>query len=260
VSTWTRFVGKYDETFWRRVSGRVTTSQILGTLRRIVENQEQKVTLSLTDSLAEHDVLEAILEDSKPSLIGRRGVSRLDYLLRSPWRYPPLPWGSRFGQRFEPSLLYGALSHEALFAEAAYYRFVFLEGMQKPFKERVIIQFTVFEAMFQTSAGLNLTQAPFKKHEEVLRHKSDYRPCQNLGRVLRDKGIEAIIYLSARTREHELNVALFSPAALRSRKHRNPRHVLCETRVNQVTFRLGSDQYDFPRENFLVNGQLPIPA
>jgi len=253
-------VGKYDETFWRRVLARTTAGQILGTLRRIVENQEQKVTLSLTDSLAEHDVLEAILEDSKPSVIDRRGVARLDYLLRTPWRYPPLPWGSRFGQRFERSLFYGALSHEALFAEAAYYRFVFLEGMQKPFKERVIIQFTAFEAMFQTSAGLDLSKPPFTKHAEVLRHKSDYRPCQNLGRVLRDRDIEAIIYLSARTRDHELNVALFSPMALRSRKHRNPRHVLCETRVNRVTFRVGSDQYDFPREDFLVRGRLPIPA
>ena len=115
----------------------------MGTLRRLVENQEQKVTLRLTDNLAQHDVLEGLLEESKPDGIEHTGLGRFDYLLRTPWRYPPLKWGSRFGRRFEPSLFYGALDRSALFAEAAYYRLVFLEGMKKPFGERVISQFTV---------------------------------------------------------------------------------------------------------------------
>lgn len=232
----------------------------MGTLKRIVENQEQKVTLSLTDTLAEHDVLEGLLEESKPMPGSHPRLAQLDYLLRTPWRYPPLPWGSRFGRRFEPSLFYGALSTAALFAEAAYYRFVFVAGMRRPFRDRVISQFTVFEAMYQTEAGLDLSAPPFRKYEAVLRHKSSYAPCQALGSVLRGRGVEAVTYLSARAHGETMNVALFSPAALRSRKHRNPRHGLCETRTDTVTFRLGGELHEYPRADFLDDGKFPLPA
>ena len=232
----------------------------MGTLQRLVENQEQKVTLRLADNLAEHDVLEGLLEASKPDGGGHAGLGRFDYLLRTPWRYPPLRWGSRFGRRFEPSLFYGALDRHALFAEAAYYRLVFLEGMKKPFKDRVISQFTVFEAVYRTEQGFDLSQRPFRKHEQALRHRSDYGPCQALGTVLRERDIEAVVYLSVRTADERLNIGLFSPGALRSRKHRNPRHGICETRRSGVSFRLDEEIVTLSREQFLVNGKLPVPA
>lgn len=250
---------RYDEAYWRKVFTGADVGRLMGTLKRLVENQAQKVTLKLTDNLAEHELLETLLEASKP-LARHPRLERLDYLLRTPWRYPPLPWGSRFGRRFEPSLFYGALSDAALFAEAAYYRFVFLEGMTTPFRERVISQFTVFEAMYRTEAGVDLSRAPFARHDAVLRHRSDYGPCQALGTMLREAAIEAILYLSARTRDKTLNVALYTPAALRSRKHRNPRPGVCESRPEQVSFRFGGRLHTFPREEFLVDGVLPVPA
>ncbi len=253
-------MARYDESFWRRVVAHAQPGNLMGTLRRLVENQEQKVTLRLTDNLAEHDVLESLLEESKPDGIQHTGLGRFDYLLRTPWRYPPLKWGSRFGRRFEPSLFYGALDRHALFAEAAYYRLVFLEGMKKPFSDRVISQFTVFEAVYRTQQGLDLSQRPFRKYEKVLRHRSDYGPCQALGSVLRERDIEAVVYLSARTADDRFNVGLFSPKALRSRKHRSPRHGICETRTSGVSFRLDDEVVTLPREQFLVNGKLPVPA
>jgi len=253
-------VPRFDEPFWRRVVAGASPTVLMGTLKRIVENQEQKVTLALTDSLAEHDLLEELLEASKPPAGEHPKLARLDYLLRSPWRYPPLPWGSRFGSRFEPSLFYGALSRSALFAEAAYYRLVFVDGMQTPFPERVISQFTVFEALYRSESGHDLSQKPFLRYESVLRHKSDYQPCQALGSVLREAGIEAILYVSARAAARELNVALISPNALRSRKHRNPRHGICETRSDGVSFRISRELFHYPREQFLDNGRLPVPA
>ena len=232
----------------------------MGTLERLVENQQQKVTSSLTDNLAEHDVLEALLEESKPSPAAHPRLRRLDYLLRTPWRYPPLPWGSRFGRRFEPSLFYGALSRAALFAEAAYYRFVFVSGMETPFKDRVINQFTVFKASYRTEHGHDLAAAPLSRYEAVLRDKSNYAPCQALGSVLRERGVEAIHYLCARVPGNELNVALFSPSALRSLRHRSPRQGLCEIHADRVSFRLGRDLYAYPRDDFLVDGEIPVPA
>jgi RES domain len=253
-------VPRYDEAFWDKVLDGTRDRLLMGTLERLVENQEQKVTLSLTDSLEEHDVLEALLEASKPRPGAHPRLARLDYLLRTPWRYPPLPWGSRFGRRFEPSLFYGALSHEALFAEAAYYRFVFLAGMQTPFRDRVISQFTVFEAAYRTEAGRDLADKPFDHYEAVLRHPADYTACQALGSALRRRGVEAVTYLSARTSKRCLNVALFSPTALRSRKHRNPRPGLAEVSPTAVNFRFGGEVLHFERAAFLVDGALPVPA
>ena len=251
---------KYDAEEWRQVIGRSRDQRLMGTLQRLVENQEQKVTLKLTDSLAEHDVLEALLEDSKPSADIHARVAKLDYLLRSPWRYPPLPWGSRFGRRFEPGLCYGALSKVSLFAEAAYYRFVFLAGMEKPFADRVISQFTMYKASYQTNKGFDLSRAPFSKHEKILRHPSRYGPCQELGSLLRERGTEAIVYLSARTKDRAFNVALFSPAALRSRKHREPRQGLCESYTDKVSFRFGDELREYARSDFTVRGRIPLPA
>jgi hypothetical protein len=132
--------------------------------------------------------------------------------------------------------------------------------MRKPFGERVISQFTVFEATYRTDQGMDLSQRPFRKHEAALRDRANYGPCQALGTVLREREIQAITYLSARTADDRLNVALFSPLALRSRKHRNPAHGICETRSTEVSFRLGNDLISFPREQFLVDGKLPVPA
>ena len=232
----------------------------MGTLKRIVENQEQKVTVALVDSLEEHEVLESLLEDSKPPGIEDLSIARFDYLLRTPWRYPPLPWGSRFGRRFEPSLFYGAQSDAALFAEAAYYRFVFLAGMETPFRDRVISQHTLFEARYRTEQGYDLCAPPFRKHEAILRHRSRYRPCQELGTELRERGAAAIRYVSARAAGREACIALFSPSALTSRKHLNPRAGLCETSSEVVTFRVGNELHRCAREQFLDAGAFPLPA
>ncbi len=253
-------MAKYDESFWRRVVSRAEARRLMGTLKRLVENQEQKVTLSLTDNLAEHEALEQILEASKPSIDMHPRIAKFDYLLRAPWRYPPLKWGSRFGRRFEPSIFYGALSKAALYSEAAYYRLLFLDGMKEPFKDRVISQFTVFEAMYQADAAYDLTGAPFARHAAVLRHKSDYGPCQRLGSVLREREVQAVTYWSARAKGDEQNVALFSPTALRSLKHRSPRHGICETTPGQVSFRVAGELYEFPAADFKVDGRLPLPA
>ncbi|MFK7912865.1 MAG: RES family NAD+ phosphorylase [Pseudomonadales bacterium] len=252
---------RYSIAHWRTRLANIAPGPILGTLKRMVESQAQTVTLNLVDDLGEHDLLETMLEDSKPALAPE--LARLDYLLRSPWRYPPLRWGSRFGHRHEPGIFYGALSEQALFAETAYYRLVFLEGPRSAFRDRVISQHTLFEARFQTSAGFDLSQAPLNEDHEILTHPSDYQACQNLGSALRERDCEAFIYRSARVGEQVTqgnNVALLQPAALQSRKHRNPQPVLCESTRELVLLRHRARVWRFEREQFTNAGELPQPA
>ncbi|MEO0971516.1 MAG: RES family NAD+ phosphorylase [Pseudomonadota bacterium] len=248
-----------DAAGWRQLVELAPRAVLMGKLLRLVENQTQKVTAGLVDGLDELDVLEQLLEASKPRR--RAGTERLDYLLASPWRYPPLPWGSRFGSRFEPGIFYGALDMTALLAEAAYYRLVFIAGMARPFAGRLISQHTRFEALYRTDCGVQLDKSPFdEQHRATLRHPSHYGACQRLGRVLREAGIEAFTYLSARCCPPHLNIALLTPDALHSNRHRRPVHGLCETHLEGVRYRFGEQNYWFDREQFLVDGVLPQPA
>jgi|GEM_PF-75775 len=258
----------YDRAFWRRLLVDVEPYTLAGTLMRIVESQTQIVTAPLVDSLEEQVLLEGLLEDSKP--VAQWDLSHLDYLLKTPWRYPPLRWGSRFGRRFEPSLFYGSLDQHALFSEAAYYRWVFLSGMETGFSDRMFSQHSTFEARFKTNQGIHLNSAAFQHMQAVLTDPVDYFPCQQLGSVLRESSIKAFVYASARVkREQEgeplpanggYNVALMHPDVLVSQKHRNPVAWLCEATPSVVTFKSGTTLRHFSIDDFLVDGTLPLPA
>src|SRR5690606_16644700 len=92
---------------------------------RVVESQHHVSTRKLVDSLDEQAALEQLIETAKPP---DRHPGRLHILLSTPFRYPPLRHGSRFGGRHEPSLWYGSELPRTAFAELAYYRLVFLDG------------------------------------------------------------------------------------------------------------------------------------
>ena len=115
---------------WQACAGVEQIIPLRGRLVRLVENQGQVATLQLVDTLEEQALLEQLLESSKPSL--PPGDEPLHYLLRTPFRYPPLRWGSRFGRRHEPSLFYAACRLETAMAETAFYRFVLWYGMVEP--------------------------------------------------------------------------------------------------------------------------------
>src|SRR5215510_6980065 len=92
---------------------------------RAVEAQHQVSTRKLVDTAAEQELLEELIESAKPPDVTG---GRVHYLLSTPFRYPPLRHGSRFGTRHERGIWYGATSLRTLFAEVAYYRLVFIDG------------------------------------------------------------------------------------------------------------------------------------
>lgn len=246
---------------WAACERNIDPGPLGGELLRMVESQQQVATLSLVDSLAEQNLLEDMLESAKPPL--RAGTEGLHYLLAAPFRYPPLRHGSRFGGRFEPSLFYGARRLPTLLAESAYYRFVFWTGMAEPPPAgRLLTQHSVFRARWRTERGLRLQAPPCAEHEALLRHPADYVPTQRLGRALREAGIGAFEYLSARDAAAGVNVGLFEPAALVSRKPLGLQHWFCETRPTLVSFSpaTGSALHRFALEDFLADGVLPRPA
>ncbi len=121
-------------------------------LLRMVESQEQVATSRLVGTLERQALLEDMLEATKPPMHTQTG--NLHYLLATPFRYPPLRHGSRFGARNQPSLFYGSRGLSALLAEAAYYRFVFWQGMRRAPDAALRTQHTVFRVIPPESSGI----------------------------------------------------------------------------------------------------------
>lgn len=236
-------------------------SLVEGELHRLVESQEQVATTSLVDNLAEQSLLEDLLEAAKPPR--RPGTEGMHYLLATPFRYPPLRHGSRFGSRFEPGIFYGAQSLTTALAEGAYYRLLFWTAMATPPPSgRLLTQHTAYRARYRAERGVRLQDRPWADFEHVLRHPSDYGSTQQLGRTLRDAGIGLAEYRSARDPNGGINVAVFAPAALVSRRPVDPQPWLCETRAERVVFSgpRGRAVQSFPLTLFEVDGRLPLPA
>ncbi|MDH5301429.1 MAG: RES family NAD+ phosphorylase [Gammaproteobacteria bacterium] len=241
---------------WDRCRGPEQIHPIAGELFRFVESQEQVATNQLVDSLQEQAILEELLEGNKPP--ERGGCENLHYLLKTLFRYPPLPWGSRFGRRFEPSLFYGSLELPTALAETAYYRLLFYHSMETPPPSKLLrTEHSSFKVSYQTASGIQLQHPPFDNHREQLRHVSDYAVTQSLGNAMRESGVEAFEFFSARC-EEGLNVALFVPAALGEQQPRELTHWLCETSGEHVAFkRAVGGVVNFSLEQFAVNGSLP---
>lgn len=245
---------------WQACLADTTPLKLSGTLLRLVESQEQVATNQLVASLARQALLEGMLEATKPRL--RKGTESLHYLLATPFRYPPLKHGSRFGTRSEPSLFYGSLETRTVLAEAAYYRLVFWYGMARPPAGKLDTQHTLFGAAYRTGQGLGLQAPPFAEHRAALASPSDYRASQALGTAMRTAGIEAFEFVSARNPQAGINVALFTPKALAKKEPVSQEAWLCELTGERVRFRAarGRDLHDSPLALFQVAGTLPWPA
>jgi len=226
-----------------------------------VESQHLFATRKLVDSDEEQAVLEELVEDVKPPA---DAPASLHYLLFTPFRYPPLRHGSRFGTRAERGIWYGSRSRATALAEKAYYLLLFLEGTEADLAP-LEVDISLFQAGYETARGVDLAREPFLRYRDVLSSPASYGESQALGREARADGAEAIAYVSARDPEGGVNLALLVPAALASRRPTVPetwRCVVGRDGVVEATkedvFR--SSSFSFKRSVFEVNGRLPAPA
>jgi RES domain len=230
---------------------------------RVVEAQHLISTRKLVDSDVEQRLLEELVERVKPPLPPEPAFAPLHYLLATPFRYPPLPHGSRFGTRAERGLWYGADELRTAFAEAAYYRLLLLEGTAADL-EPVMVDVSPFQARVRTARGVDLTREPFAEFEAEISSPKSYGASQQLGRDLRAAGVEAFRYRSARDRAGGTGVGVFTPRAFASPRPDPPESWYCVATRRAVEFSrrdvFEHRAYRFPREQFEVEGALPLPA
>jgi hypothetical protein len=227
---------------------------------RVVEAQHHISTRKLVDSLAEHVVLEEMIDAAKPP---NQVKEALHYLLATPFRYPPLPHGSRFGARRERGIWYGSTTRQTALTEVAYYRCVFLEGTRADLGI-VSSQLTAFSVRARSARGVDLVAAPFASHRRAIASRTTYAASQPLGAAMRAAGVEIFRYPSARDTDGGVNIGVFSPSAFGTSKPTAFETWDCTAAREFTEFAkrdyIRRESLVVERSQFLVNGTLPMPA
>ena len=249
-----------SSSIWTRCAGDSELRELRLSPWRVVESQHQVSTRKLVDSADEQALLEQLIDGAKPpDLTG----GRLHYLLFTPFRYPPLPHGSRFGRRHRRGIWYGSLERRTAFAEVAYYRLLFLEGTQASLGT-ITTPLTAFRARLHTTHGVALDAPPFDSFRATIASPVSYAESQALGDAMRDAGVEAFTYPSARDAGGGANVGAFAPSVFGRAKPTSLESWHCAASRDRVDVTRGDyfqrETFEFPREEFLVDGTLPSPA
>ncbi len=249
-----------SSSIWTRCAGDSRLAPLHLSPWRVVEAQHQISTRKLVDSAAEQELLEELIDEVKPpDLTG----GKIHYLLFTPFRYPPLRHGSRFGRRTERGIWYGSIERRTAFAEVAYYRLLFLEGTRADLG-MVTSELTAFTGAVHTTRGIDLITPPFEASRRDISSPSSYRASQSLGAEMRESGVEVVRYQSARDTDCGINVAAFVPSVFGKTKPKGFEVWHCAASRNGVDITQGDyfkrATFSFPRTQFLVRGVLPSPA
>ena len=178
-------------------------------LWRAVEAQHEASTMPLVDSLDEQLLLERLIDDVKPAV--PVAARRLNYLLFTPFRYPPPLGGSRFRGGDDPGVFYGADAVRTACAELGYWRWRHL--CDSPALDAMPQRAqTVFKVKVATS-GIDLRLAPFVRDIAAWTDASRYAGCQALAKTARAADIGLIRYQSVRDPRQGGCAALLTPAA-----------------------------------------------
>lgn len=245
---------------WATANGINEFKPLMANVFRLVESQEQIATLGLVNNIYEQGILEELIETTKS--INQETCSNLHYLLKTPFRYPPLKYGSRFGTTFEQGIFYASLSISTALSETAYYRFVFMLGPEIPYPALISSEYTAFSVAIKTNKAILLDQPPFNQYHDILTSPISYQATQQLGEQMRQYGVEVFRYISARDKAQGKNIGLFTPHAFCKPKPSNYSQWLCQSKLTEIGFVSieNNKRVLFKQEDFWVDGLFPSPA
>ena len=180
----------------------------------MVEAQHVASTMKIVDDADEQLLLETLLDGSKPPIA--HATVGMDYLLASPFRYPPRQGGSRFRDANAPGVFYGAQHVRTACAELGYWRWKFL--MDAVDLSRIEpVAHTAFNLDVSAQA-VDLRAPPFDRDAAVWMHPVAYPPCQEFALIARSAGLGCIVYQSVRDPQKAWCVAVLTPEAFAKHK------------------------------------------
>lgn len=177
---------------------------------RGVETQYASSSLQLVGSHAEHDVLEQLLEESKPPLPSQSQSKH--FLLFTPFRYTP-SHSSRFRAQGHLGIWYGALELEAACSEVAYWRMRFILDSAGLVKKQTKTHHTFFQASV-SGRCIDLSSPPWNAFETDWKSSQSYAETHRLAKAAEEAGIQVIQYSSVRAPGCTC-FAVFTPEALK---------------------------------------------
>lgn len=227
-----------------------------GTCWRLVEAQHKVSTLKLVDTLDEQDMLERLIEASKPAV--PEECRHLHYLLATPFRYgAPYPRGSRFRRAgMTPGVFYAAESDATGIAEMAYYRLLFFAELPETPWPANPAEFTSFSVEIATGRSIDLTAPPFAADAAAWTDPVAYDSCQQLADDARAAAIDVIRYTSVRDPARGANLAVLAcrvftrpePVAFRTWHMKlGTSGVLAICEAPRIRFHFDRDAFDDPR-------------
>jgi hypothetical protein len=174
----------------------------------MVEAQHRVSTLKLTDTIAEQEVLEELIEASKPAIPPE--CRHLDFLLATPFRYGAFyPTGSRFRRAGRtPGVFYAAQHPTTAVAEMAFYRLLFFADSPETPWPAEAADYTAFRVDVATERMLDLTREPLCADAPIWTALSDYTGCQAFADAARTVDADVIRYASVRDPAHGVNLAV----------------------------------------------------
>lgn len=171
---------------------------------RGVEAQHVVSTMRLVDSRHEQDVLEALLEGSKPPAPLMK--TQKHFLIFTPFRYRPRH-PSRFRSGGKLGLWYGAEELFAACAEVAYWQHRFVMDSVGLTKGDVMTEHTFFQAAID-GAAIDLMAPPWVAARIAWTHGSDYTHTQAVAEAASERGVQWICYESVRAPGHRCAAVL----------------------------------------------------
>jgi hypothetical protein len=158
-------------------------------------------------------------------------------------------------------MFYGSRSRFGCLLEGAYYELVFQNGPELPFPRSSAMRKVLFHVEVRTSRGLKLQNHGGRELQARLRDPINSNFCQGIGRQMREAGIEAFEYHSARSVEDVIQLGAISCCVFTGTPF-DQVEVQLEANELEVSIRCLDDNtvHHFRREQFEVNGELPQPT
>ena len=104
-------------------------SRVDARVYRWIEGDDDIGIVKMADGVGNQNRLDELIDSTKPAI----DKSSRHYLIKTPFRYPPLKYGSRFGTTLMPSYFYASNSTAGALAEAAYYHFLLNSDLKVPY-------------------------------------------------------------------------------------------------------------------------------